>query len=75
MKIKWYMGDQEIQTGHTQIDTRVNPRAWKSISSLILPVSESANDVTVRSVAEHPTLENSLEQKLGLTIYSLKQSK
>ena len=75
VKIKWYMGHQEIQTGHTQTDTKVKPRAWKSVSFLKLPDSESDNEVIVRAVAQPHALENTLEQKLGLTIYSLKQSK
>ena len=80
--MKWYMGDQEIHTGHTQEDTRpslltdenniisrIKARTWASISRLMLPVSKSDNGATVRCVAHHPALEKPLEQKTFLTIH------
>ena len=80
-KMRWYMGDQEIHTGHSQEDSRpsllnnennVSPskaRTWTSISRLMLPVSKADNGVTVRCVAEHPALQKPLEQKTFLTIH------
>ena len=81
-KMKWYMGDQEIHTGHTQEDSRPSllneenniisqskARTWTSISRLMLPVSKSDNGATVRCVAQHPALEKPLEQKTFLTIH------
>ena len=81
-KMKWYMGDQEIHTGHTQEDSRPSllneenniisqskARTWTSISRLMLPVSKSDNGATVRCVAQHPALDKPLEQKTFLTIH------
>ena len=80
-KMKWYTGDQEIHTGHTQEDTRPSmlpnehtaspgkPRTWTSISRLMLPVSKGDNGATVRCVAQHPALQKPLEQKTFLTIH------
>ena len=81
-KMKWYMGDQEIHTGHTQEDTRpslltdenniisrIKARTWTSISRLMLPVSKADNGATVRCVAHHPALEKPLEQNTFLTIH------
>ena len=80
-KMKWYMGDQEIHTGHTQEDSRpdlfdnknnITPtiaRTWTSISRLMLPVSKADNGVTVRCVAEHAALEKPLEDYSLLTIH------
>ena len=79
--MKWYMGDQEIHTGHTQEDSRpdlfdnennITPtiaRTWTSISRLMLPVSKADNGVTVRCVAEHAALEKPLEDYSLLTIH------
>ena len=79
--MKWFMGDQEIHTGHTQEDTRpsishnqnalvpTKPRTWTSISRLMLPISKGDNGATVRCVAQHPALEKPLEEKTFLTIH------
>lgn len=58
-KLKWFMGNEEIASGHSQENKRPteNSRTWISLSRLVLPVSRDDNGATVRCEAEHPALE------------------
>ena len=70
-KLKWFAGEQELQSGHTQEDTRPSPssRTWMSVSRLTLPVSEDDNGATIRCSADHPTMETPMATKRQLTIH------
>ena len=79
-RLRWFTGDQEIHSGHTQDDTRppasgangIGPkiRTWTSISRLVLPVNKADNGAAVRCVAEHPALgDKPLKAKKFLTIH------
>ena len=70
-KLRWFAGEQELQSGHTQEDTRPTPnsRTWMSVSRLTLPVSKDDNGATIRCLAEHPTLESAMSTKTQLTIH------
>ena len=70
-KIRWFLKDQELQTGHSQENSRSSrsSRTWLSISRLVLPVSKSDNLATVRCMAEHQTLDKPLATKTKLVIH------
>ena len=70
-KLRWFLGEQEIHTGHRQENSRGKSttsssssedelsgkaRTWTSISRLTLPVSKSDNNAILRCLAEHPAL-------------------
>ena len=83
-KLRWFLGEQEIHTGHRQENSRGKStpdpaeddssgkaRTWTSISRLTLPVSKTDNSAILRCLAEHPALlvgENLVSSKL-LTIH------
>ena len=72
-KLKWFMGNEEIASGHSQENKRPteNARTWISLSRLVLPVSRDDNGATVRCEAEHLALEpkTSLVTESKLTIH------
>ena len=65
-KLRWFLGEQEIHTGHRQENSRgktnaeivdeSKARTWTSISRLTLPVSKADNNAILRCLAEHPAL-------------------
>ena len=69
--LRWLAGDQEIETGHSQENSKGSndARTWTSVSRLTLPVSKADNGVVVRCLAEHPTLEMPLSAKTELVIH------
>ena len=73
-KLKWYMGNEEIASGHSQENKRPteNARTWISLSRLVLPVSRDDNGATVRCEADHPALleeASTLKTESKLTIH------
>ena len=70
-KLQWYLGNQLIQSGHTQEDTRSakDSRTWNSISRLTLPVNKQDNGQSLKCTASHPTLNIPLEKHTSLIIH------
>ena len=73
-KVRWYAGNREVMTGHTQENSRISPeaRTWMSISRLTLPVSKADNGAIIRCLAEHPTMETPLSAQTAITIHCKK---
>ena len=70
-KIRWFTRDREIQSGHTQENSRISSQArtWMSISRLTLPVSKEDNQADIKCEAEHPTLNAPLTADTTITIH------
>jgi hypothetical protein len=73
-KLKWFMGNEEIASGHSQENKRPteNARTWISLSRLVLPVSRDDNGATIRCEAVHPALmepKTTLNTEAKLTIH------
>ncbi len=68
---RWFAGDRELRSGHTQENSRSSrdPRKWISISRLTLPVNKEDDGAILRCVAEHPALDQPLEANTELTIH------
>ncbi|TRY72567.1 hypothetical protein TCAL_06515 [Tigriopus californicus] len=71
VKIRWFENDDEIQTGHTQENSRISgqSRTWISVSRLNLPVSKSDDGAFIKCLANHPTTPEPMSVQTCITIY------
>jgi len=69
-EMEWYVGDQRVTSGHRQEDERTDDaRTWTSVSRLLLPLSKTDNDASVRCVVKHPAIVKPLEERKRLIVH------